>query len=522
MTTLAELASALRELDLATPSHHDAALALVAALHARGRHEQLQALTYAFGADAALARPARLAAEAILARTPTLALATIDAAMRERWHGHRYASAWMTMKPDALDRMLAGPARTTVLALATTHPSGFVREAAVARLAALGGDGLPWLLVRTLDWVGAVRARATDAVLALLVPAQAETLRRALPLARRLRGFTRVRVGELVDRIEALLLAQPEVLARGLRAADRDERRASLALLERSGHLRVQHVALALDDADLAMRVAAARMLVALPLADTVALRATLVDHVSATIRAIGLEAAADTLPTCEARTLLVGALDDVARSVRALARHRLAVIDASFDVRAHYREAIVRETVSLGAIRGLGDVGTKDDWERLVPVLDRGAALAREALGAIAHLDRRASRELRLMMVDDARPSVSHEATASFHEPLWETEEPIVVGYLSSPHVHVRRNAVRLVRKLPGWRPALLLTDVTDPMSKGLAESHLGSWLRWAWTYATPPSPEDAARLRRAIASGQLGERNATALGKLLDFIAK
>lgn len=84
---------------------------------------------------------------------------------------------------------------------------------------------------------------------------------------------------------------------------------------------------------------------------------------------------------------------------------------DPTRDLAAEYRARLAREAPSVAVAAGLGETGIPSHWEHLVPVLDVYARTACETLVALRRLDAASTRELRLMMVDDPRPSVSREA---------------------------------------------------------------------------------------------------------------
>jgi hypothetical protein len=138
-------------------------------------------------------------------------------------------------------RRLPLPAGTesAVLGLIAAAPSGYVREAAVQRLALLGGgDEVAPLLVRAADWVAPVRSRALDALRARLVPAYAEHWVAALPLVLRLRGTARGEAWPLVDEVLGLLRQSEsrEAVWKGLHASlDRTVRRACFRILLDAG-----------------------------------------------------------------------------------------------------------------------------------------------------------------------------------------------------------------------------------------------------------------------------------------------
>ena len=122
--------------------------------------------------------------------------------------------AWRHLESLDAIRAALGP-HVAVLLLATTHANGHVREAAVR---ALAGDarGIPALLVRANDWVGAVRDAAVATLNGLAEPEHVGSWIRAMSLLVRLEGGCRSSDAALIDRVGSLFrnaAAQEDLLA---------------------------------------------------------------------------------------------------------------------------------------------------------------------------------------------------------------------------------------------------------------------------------------------------------------------
>lgn len=92
-------------------------------------------------------------------------------------------SPWRRLTPEELLELSRLPYGNLALGLAAMHWSGYVREAAVERLAEVtDGSELPFLLLRVNDWVTAVRTRAAQALLSKTVPGYGEHFFRNLAL----------------------------------------------------------------------------------------------------------------------------------------------------------------------------------------------------------------------------------------------------------------------------------------------------------------------------------------------------
>ncbi|MBL8611427.1 MAG: hypothetical protein JNL38_29050, partial [Myxococcales bacterium] len=218
----------------------DAARARIAAIAARGDARSLtELLPFLPPESHRLGAEASRAATAVIERCSPLDLAWFD-----QW----YRGGWVQKGPPAPaweDVRLGSAAwareHRGVVALASFHASGFVREVAV-RLLAERDDGLelPLLLLRTNDWVAKVQVGAGAAVARRVSPAYTEQWLRCLGLVERLRAARRREhdVAAYVRRVEELLLhddARPRLEA-ALATGELPVRRAVLRLASRLPH----------------------------------------------------------------------------------------------------------------------------------------------------------------------------------------------------------------------------------------------------------------------------------------------
>lgn len=178
---------------------------------------------------------------------------------------------WHLIQPDDVGRLAARPGCGALAAeLLSMHPDGYVREAAVARLArADSARAFPLLLVRAADWVGPVRERAQAAVRDRLrrsgwaETGSPEALRALALLEQMSAEGTRSSAfaSELLDRVRQML-GTAQLLV-GLRDDDRRLRRASARVLTDRGVITgdVLAAAIAQDDTVTAHIVATAALL---------------------------------------------------------------------------------------------------------------------------------------------------------------------------------------------------------------------------------------------------------------------
>ena len=125
------------------------------------------------------------AAAVVLAVTPVGQLRRLDQQLRLRNYTEPpWFSQWYLVRPGeaaALDR--ATGRGSTVGALLSMHPNGHVREEAIELLAAgPASNALPFLVLRTADWVPEVQRRAQVATMELLKTDNIDALIAVAPL----------------------------------------------------------------------------------------------------------------------------------------------------------------------------------------------------------------------------------------------------------------------------------------------------------------------------------------------------
>jgi HEAT repeat protein len=390
------------------------------------------------------------------------------------------------------------------LGVASMHPDGYVREAAVRELDLIGtGEELKYLLVRLNDWVEPVRQRALDAVRRRLTPAYAPHLIRDLRLVEHLAECGRDDHETLIAEAHALLRTTGRTaLAGGVESADVWTRRACFRLLlDLPCGDAADVVERARVDADNVIRLHAVRwaalllererFLEWLPL---------LVHDPFAPVRQHALRLWAERAPGTAAGALRAALLDGSA-AVRDQARRTLARqgVEGFADV---YRSALA--TNPLPALRGLRETGDLDDAPRVFPFLGDGRVRVREAaVAALATLAPDVSVELLMSALEDENARVSKAArrglegrVAVLAESLWRMVE-------GSGREHVRVNALRLLESLGKWQRITWLLRARVLRDERVADEALAGALRWMNGFnraAAQPTAEEMERARRAL----------------------
>jgi hypothetical protein len=328
----------------------------------------------AFFADQGLNRDL----EAALAQATPAEVARLDRDRRSSGADNYRHTSWLALRPHQLD-----PVEPALVALASMHSNGFVRERATELLATrTDGGEIPYLLVRVNDWVPSIRARAEKALRARITPDHAASFVASLGLMESLRVVRRAPPGALIASIEASLATAPAraALGNGLRSTDRAVRRACARIGAATGDTAL--LLEAVGDADPVVATFAAQAIVTTWTGD--ALREVLprLRGGPPRLRGLAIEAVCARL-AAEAEPHLRAALLDPASGVREIARFQWGKSGlAPIDFASFYRDAIARGEAATfaAALRGLAETGTQADAPLFEPYLGNPRSAVRAA----------------------------------------------------------------------------------------------------------------------------------------------
>jgi hypothetical protein len=395
---------------------------------------------------------------------------------------------WRALDVEALESCLpAGAhARFALQAIATWHPSGYVRERALSWLDPRhDGAELPFLLLRLNDWVVPVQRRALRAVRARIEPHYAVHFSRWLVLVERAGASRRNDLSKIADWACGLLVspAGQDALAASFAAPDRRVRLAAFKLAcARLPRSRVEAVlARALHDRELAIRIWAARRVCD---ERCFGLLPTLDKDPCGRIRLWALRLHCERPDAEAAVPTLEAALFDRAASVRAAARFFLNERQSGCAFAASYRRALAQPNADTGwraaAVAGLGETGDREDAALLV--LEVGSSSTRVAKAALRACGRLAPAEHTseiMAAIEDRRPGVSRIARSLLEgRPLSPTH--IAAWIDRSPWTHTRLQALALAFGIERWQALLLLTGAASNERMEVRGAALAAIARW------------------------------------------
>ena len=114
---------------------------------------------YAFASNDDVQTEARSAIRNLFERLPLEQLPALDEALRTAW---AHVEDWYGIKPSVKKLKARGPDDLILLALMSAHRSGYIRAEVLHSLGQdSSGTAIPFLLMRLVDWVEAVREPPT-------------------------------------------------------------------------------------------------------------------------------------------------------------------------------------------------------------------------------------------------------------------------------------------------------------------------------------------------------------------------
>jgi hypothetical protein len=426
---------------------------------------------------------ARAAAEAFLSDAEPRVWRNLDVATRRSWWTAPASAA------SARERVSSGQAGLLSLVVASSHPSGHVREAATARLAEFGGPlVVRALAMRSADWVPQVRARARMALRAPLTTPGG--LLAAGPMASALGA--RFQGRWLAEHVEIGLADLSDIdLAQVRRSPDPWLRRLAYTVALEGQRLDIAELLQAAQhDSDLVIRVRCSDAAVrsAAARGDLGQIRPLL---------ASGTAAARMTAVSALARAgdtgVAFAALPDRNPAVREVAQGQVRATGAERVTAYRDMLAAAGDSPDPGIIAGLGETGGASDAELVTPALThplpRGRVEAVRALRRLGAVDT----DSLVPLLSDWSPSVTRQVALTLR-PYVRRLDPVqlqpLLDYAEAGHVRIA--AYRVFKSRDVWTRIQLdlqLYEDADERLRNLARVDLATWLNRdaATTYSMP-----------------------------------
>ena len=445
----------------------------------------------------------------------------LDEAIRQAWRWCDIAGP--TQTSDFVDDVVTKSGRQggVVLGILSFHPSGYVREEAVRRLAQ-GDDGseLPYLLLRLNDWVDQVRDAARRAVFARVRDDQAGNWARHFSLVDRIARTRRADPAPLIEAL-ARILTTAHGQAAMLAAMNDSSRHAARAivrfLIDRAPSGLGAVVAAGAISGDALIRTSVARVVArALPPAEALPALQRMATDASPIVRRESLLALAGAFPDPASEHLERAVLDSSA-SVREAARFLLK--DTHADFAATYRRALHADLTPrrlAGILIGLAETGAQPDAERAAPFLSHPSpSVRRAAVQSVMRLAGEAYADRIVNMLRDPSSAVSAAARNTLRKHARGLTASQLTAILAAAPPHARVNTVHLMAALPKWEsiPCLIAAAAhEDQAVASLARKYVRLWIAQYNRSQMAPSARQLDKLTAALASAgtALDERSA------------
>lgn len=335
-------------------------------------------LSYAFAPNRDVQAEARSAIRRLFERLPLEQLPALDEALRTAW---AHVEDWYGLKP--LVKKLKGrdPDDLILLALMSAHRSGYVRAEAIHSLGRESSrTTIPFLLLRLVDWVEAVRRAADLELIDKLHPQYGGMFVRCLGLLERLSEQTRFRpayrewVSEILKRP-----ACAEQVAAGLDSNQRAVRRACYPIAASNPALSVKSILdRALVESDVAIRRWAFASGPALWPGNEIDWTRLAANDAYPPIRQGAFDSLARTEVSSEKISkFLFDRCTGIRRACQALCVERFGAAPGEI-----YRDALAGGNSNRTeiAVRGLAETGSREDGRRLLELLNHRSARVRSA----------------------------------------------------------------------------------------------------------------------------------------------
>lgn len=452
-------------------------------------------------------RPDAAAAGTPLPSLPPLDWLRLDAALR-RWDEELpLQPRGMAEAASCVAGLREHPAEWALPCIASMQPSGWLREAALARMRELRDPRcLPAVVLRLSDWVPRVQHLACDVFAAHAGPGSGGALARAWPILCALgSGERRPCPQDVLESARRLLLSEPSDLIDAAVNGTGEVRRRALELVATlRGADAVQALRLGLASADLPCRRAIAGQLDAIRDEDARFDIASLAARdADPRVRSRAWTALERIGRPVEAGTLLRGIFDSVTIT-RWIAQDmaRRAGIDPATECLRELRARPPARGLG-GVIKSAGDLKLPAAIPCLVRLAREGRASHRAlALRVLADLDPEQAAPVALEMLRDSSSVAVRAAVIVAARHGIELPREILLGIVARDdgRERVKRAILAQAATLPKWDGLeLLLAGLASPASAAAADA-LPAWLARVNRSSVLPDASQLARLELAL----------------------
>ena len=454
-------------------------------------------LSYAFAPNLDVQKETRSAIRRLFEHLPLEQLPALDEALRTSW---AHAEDWYGFKPSLKQLKRCDVDDPIVPALLSCHRSGYVRADAIRLLGESSSDtAIPFLMVRLVDWVEAVRRTADIQLIDKLQPQYAGMFVRSLGLVERLSDNSRFRpayrewVKDLLKRPDCA-----DHVNRGLNSDQLAVRRACYRLAVNNPALNRRGL---LERAVLESDVVIRSWAFASGPALTVKINwmGLAASDTYAPIRQKAFDALARNQASFEELSkFLFDRHAGIRRACQALCSDRFGLAPVQV-----YRAALGDKSSKKTAVaaRGLAESGSREDSQRLLELLNHPSARVRSAaVHALGIFAVELVKERLLDRISSDSRSVAREAASVLLLRKLASPGIIWAAAKQNPHDKVRLVVLRQMWRAGKWAQLRLYLDATTAYDAEVAECALERLVVWESqfnrTFVQPSASEPAELL--------------------------
>ena len=429
-----------------------------------------------------------------------------------QWYTDQYRRLWdeSGLEIVSILRGVAPPA--VFMGLCSMHRNGKVREIAIQELdQIMDGSEVPFLLLRTTDWVPIVSTKAKQAIRGKrLTSTYAKHFFSNMSLIDQLRQRLRGDSASLFQSMQELCLkADTDEFMNALKNKDFKSRRLCFYLgLGAQKADRHEIITAGLKNKDNIVRKIALMAAIAQSKGDQLweLIESALQDRFP-THRRGALELLLNHFPE-KADPYLQKYLIDQAAPVRSLAKHHVKERDGSFDFPNFYKGQFnsTESKKIVAALHGLTECKRQEDYETIEPFLNHESRpVKKAAMGCLAYLNKERTVRRLLEFMCSAEPGIAKEAQRNLQKCFrYVTGEELWKIYSTSKTPKIQIDVLRVIMMLPQWDSLgylLLALRNKDEEVKSVALESVKWWqtkYRYTWRNLIPNKMQ-AERVRLA-----------------------
>ncbi|KZZ84319.1 HEAT repeat domain-containing protein [Bacillus sp. SJS] len=401
--------------------------------------------------------------------------------------------------------------KVSILGLCTFHPNGYLREEALTELSSFEtGRELSFFLIRCNDWVPEVRDTARKLVQERMKTSYAQQMIENLPIVFKLRSSNRSDHRAFYDQVVTLLSRAEAVpyLHQGTQSKIHKIRYFSYKIMIHSKMFEKERLVnyFKREKEPHSRLILFSEIMNGINEREFNAFYSTLTKDKFPRIRAEVLQKKA-TLNPDQSIKELEKALFDKSAAIRSAARYLLKKQNIT-EIAPYYTKVLKQKPDEnlRGALLGIGETGSKDHVEMILPLLNVDkTGIVKAAIRAVSMLDAENNKDEFIKLMSHEHSGISKESRRAVQRTFcYERTNDIYRLYKEGKTYHSRYQAAVLLSSLSKWDSLryileFYVTKEDDSISR-LGKRQLAKWMAVYNRTFTAPSKEQVVLIRQAL----------------------